>query len=105
MEQVNNREPATKLLIDDLSNFRFHVAYLAYSEAWDENPSDEARTHMNGLLSALTSPDPNYEEFYSLLGQFRKQRSEFHQRVRIQSQRKSDYRRTEKKTSRNSRYR
>jgi len=104
MTQEKMKDVVSKLLIDDPSNFKFHAAYLAYLEAWEENPSDETRIELNRLISSLNVIDGNFEEFYANLGQFRKQR-EFNPRFRIQSQRKSDWRRTEKRDARNSRYR
>ncbi len=103
MEQ--EKEPAPKLLIDNPLDFKFHAAYLAYSEAWDANPSDEARIKLNGLISSLGSTEANYEEFYSSISRFRKLEKDFNLRARIQSQRKHDWRRSEKKNARNSRYR
>ena len=101
MEQA--KEPVLKLLEDNPSDFKFHAAYLAYSEAWDENPSEETRITLNELISSLRSPEGDYERFYSSLGQFRKQSSDFHPRARIQSTRKSDWRRSEQKNARNAR--
>ena len=103
MEQ--EKEHTEKLLVDNISDFKFHAAYMAYSEAWDENTSDEIRTKLNGLISLLSSGEANYGDFYYNLNQFRKQRSGSYLRARIQSQRKSDWRRSEKKSARNSRYR
>ncbi|MFH0896892.1 MAG: hypothetical protein V1850_02440 [Candidatus Bathyarchaeota archaeon] len=104
MGQEKEREPTAKLLVDNITDFRFHAAYLAYSEAWDGNHSDDVRIKLNGLISSLSSTDPNYEEFYFNLSQFRKQRPESYSRTRIQGQRKGDYRRSEQKKERNSRY-
>ncbi len=105
MEPEKEREPASKLLIDNPSDFKFHAAYRAYSEAWDENLSDEIRTKLNSFISSLGSAEANYEEFYSNLSRFRKQEYDSHLRTRFQSQRKSDWRRSEQKNARNSRYR
>jgi len=101
---AQEREPISKLQMDNPSDFKFHVAYMAYSEAWDENRSDATRTELNELISSLSAGKASYEEFYANLSQFRKQRVEF-RRERIQSQRKRDWRMSEQKKERNARYR
>ena len=40
-------EKVPKLMIDKPSDFLFHAAYTAYSKAWDENLSEDARTKLN----------------------------------------------------------
>ena len=100
MEQ--EKEPVSKLLVDNPLDFKLHAAYLAYSEAWNENPSEETRTELNGFMSSLCSNKVNYEEFYSNVSQFRKQQPHFS--FRIKSQKKSSWRKNEQKNSRNSRY-
>ena len=96
------KESVQKLQLDNLSDFKFHVAYMAYSKAWDENMSEGSRTEINQFISSLSSGKANYDEFYANLSQFRKQ-VEF-RRERIQGQRKRDWRRSEKKESRNARH-
>ena len=41
--QSNEEEEITKLMIDRQSDFRFHAAYLAYSETWDKIISQETK--------------------------------------------------------------
>ena len=101
---TQEREPISKLQTDNPSDFKFHAAYMAYSEAWDENRSDSTRAELNELISSLSTGKASYEEFYANLSQFRKQRTEF-RRERIQSQRKRDWRMSEQKKERNARYR
>jgi hypothetical protein len=103
MEQEKAREPTSKLQMDNPSDFRFHVAYMAYSEAWEDNQSEATRTELNEMISSLSTGKASYEEFYANLTPFRKQRVEFH-RERIQSQRKRDWRRSEKKSARDARH-
>jgi len=102
MEQ--EKEKVTKLELDNPSDFRFHVAYMAYSEAWDENTSEDARNKLNEIMSSLTATEADYEDFYAKISQFRTNQIEYH-RERIQGQRKRDYRMSEKKSARASRHR
>ena len=100
---AQGREPISKLQMDNPSDFKFHAAYLAYSEAWDDNDSEATRAALNELISSLSTGRASYEEFYANLSQFRKQRIEF-RREPIQSQRKRDWRRSEQKSAREARY-
>ena len=102
-QMAQEKEPVLKLQMDNPSDFKFHAAYMAYSEAWDDNHSEETRNELNESISALSSGKTSYEEFYANLSQFRKQRIEF-RRERIQSQRKRDWRQSEKKSARNARH-
>jgi hypothetical protein len=101
MEQ--EKEPVQKLQLDNLSDFKFHVAYMAYSEAWDENISEDTRTELNQFISSLSSSKMDYDGFYANISQFRRQQVDFH-RERIQGQRKRDWRISEKKSARDSRH-
>jgi len=104
MGQERDREPLSKLQMDNPLDFRFHAAYMAYSKAWDENQSEATRAELNELISSLSTGKASYEAFYANLNQFRGQQVEF-RRERIQSQRKRDWRQSEKRSARNSRYR
>jgi len=104
MEQEKGRETVSKLQMDSQSDFKFYAAYMAYSETWDDNRSEEARVRLNELIASLRAGRASYEEFYSDLSQFRRQPSSLH-RDRIQSRSKRDYRRSEKRSARDSRYR
>ena len=101
MEQ--EKEPVNKLKLDNPSDFRFHVAYMAYSEAWDENSSEDIRSKLNDIISSLSPTEADYEDFYSRISQYRTKQVEYH-RERIQGQRKRDYRLSEKKSARASRH-
>ncbi len=100
---AKEKESVQKLQLDNLSDFKFHVAYMAYSKAWDDNISEGNRAEINQLISSLSSGKVDYDEFYANLSQFRKQQVDFH-RERIKGQRKRDWRRSEKKDSRNARH-
>ncbi len=98
-----------KLLIDRPSDFKFHAAYLIYSQAWDENPSQEVRGKLNEIIASLSKDEIDYQSFYRNVSQYRVEFNPEHYsgggRTRIETQRKRDWRRREVKDARNSRYR
>ena len=57
-ETLNPEESQTeeikKLLIDKPSDFKFHAAYLAYSETWDKIESSDIRAELNSILESLS---------------------------------------------------
>jgi hypothetical protein len=105
-----NNETTSKLLIDNEKDFKFHLAYLAYSSAWDENDNDEARKKLNNLVKSLSDNKSSYQTFYMQLKRFRADdslgdgsgRSKFSP---IQTQRKREWQANESKRSRNVRHR
>ena len=109
MNEENN-ETISKLLIDNEKDFKFHMAYLAYSSAWDENDNDEARKNLNDLIKSLSDNKTSYQTFYMQLKRFRADdslgdrggRSRFSS---IQTQRKREWQANESKRSRNVRHR
>ena len=88
----------SKLSIDRADDFRFHVAYLAYSQAWDENVNDEVRKKLNDLIESLSENRTDYKSFYYKLDRFRENVE--HRRHNIKSQRKIAWRKREEKKSR-----
>ena len=102
-QMAQEKEPASKLQMDKPTDFKFHVAYMAYSETWDENESEDTRNELNELISSLSSGKSSYEDFYANLSQFRKNRVEYRREL-IQSVRKRDWRRSEQKTARDARH-
>jgi hypothetical protein len=103
----SNEEEATKLVIDRPSDFRFHAAYLAYSETWDKINSQETKTELNEIMSSLYKEEISYPSFYTRLDEYRRQGSKHYAfpRQRIESQRKRDWRKRQTKNMRNSRHR
>jgi len=103
----SNEEEVTKLMIDRPSDFRFHAAYLAYSETWDKTTSQETKTELNEIMSSLSKEEISYSSFYKRLDQFRRQGSKHYPypRKRIETQRKRDWRKRQTKDMRNARYR
>ncbi|MDH5482199.1 MAG: hypothetical protein OEY22_04890 [Candidatus Bathyarchaeota archaeon] len=48
--QAKEPAAATKLMIDRSSEFKFHVAYPAYSRSWDKTASQETETKWNEII-------------------------------------------------------
>jgi hypothetical protein len=103
----SNEEEVTKLMIDRQSDFRFHAAYLAYSETWDKIISQETKTELNEIMSSLSKEELSYSTFYTRLDEYRRKGSKHYAfpRQRIESQRKRDWRKRQTKNMRNSRHR
>lgn len=87
-------------------DFKFRVAYDVYSRAWEDNPSDPIRSKLNELISLLSNDNSYYSDFYFQISQYRKDaRSHAPGRVRIETQRKRDWQRTDARDARNRRHR
>jgi hypothetical protein len=99
-------EEITKLLIDKPSDFKFHAAYLAYSETWDKINSPDIRTELNNLIKALSKKQIDYSSFYRTLDEHRRTGSKHFEfsRQRIETQRKRDWRQKRNRQERNSRH-
>lgn len=105
-ESDATEKAVTKLLIDRPSNFRFHAAYSVYSDAWDRNPSAEARTKLNEIMTSLSTTTIDYPDFYQQINQYRAGLTlGYGSGGRIQTQRKRDFRRGEERKARDSRHR
>ena len=100
-EQVN------KLSIDKPSDFKFHAAYLAYSKTWDKVKSSNTKEEINAILVALSKDEMEYDEFYKMLDEFRRQGSKHYEfsRQKIETQRKRDWRQKQNRSQRNQRHR
>jgi len=96
---------ATKLLIDDSSNFGFHAAYLVYSKAWAENEEDGIRIELNNLIQSLADNQEDYSTFYQKINQYRKNISgNYVESPRFKSQKKRAWRKNQAKKIRISRH-
>jgi hypothetical protein len=107
-EPETNNKIVEKLLIDNLSDFRFHAAYLTYSETWDKTSSLEAKTQLNAMITSLSRNEIDTETFYRQIGQYRgtsSQEDYFGRKMRIETTRKKDWRKREAKSARESRHR
>jgi len=97
-----------KLLIDRPSDFKFHAAYLAYSELWDKATSAEVKTQLNQVVNALSKDEIDYETFYRSINQYRPEsyvKPSAYTSKSIATQRKRDWREREARKARNERHR
>lgn len=108
-EPQTDEKNIQKLTIDKSDDFKFHAAYLAYLEAWDKNSSSEIHTKLNEILTSLSNNEIDYETFYRTINPYRAGLSfEGHRsdiRIRIETDRKKDWRRKEQRSARNARHR
>jgi hypothetical protein len=104
-EETQTEEPK-KLLIDKPSDFKFHAAYLAYSETWDKLDASNTRAELNGILVALSKDEMSYSSFYRELDEFRRHGSKHYEfsREKIETQRKRDWRQKQTRRQRNERH-
>lgn len=108
VETGSENKGPPKLDIDRPQDFKFHLAYEVYSRAWDENASEAVRLRLNELISALSKDDTEdgYLAFYSGIQQYRRDSISFRPgRMRIETQRKRDWRRSSARDMRNRRHR
>jgi hypothetical protein len=96
-----------KLLIDNPSDFQFHVAYLAYSNAYDKTDDIETKKQLNQNISALQKNEIDYPTFYRNISQYRKEETSQHDygRTLIRTQKKREWRRKTQKHERIERHR
>lgn len=99
-------EEVQKLMIDKPSDFKFHAAYMAYSETWDKISSPETRSELNDLLTSLSKEEMSYTSFYRTLDEYRRHGSKHYEypRERIETQRKRDWRQKQTRSQRNQRH-
>jgi hypothetical protein len=110
MAQESDRKespPPEKLLIDNSSDFQFHVAYFAYSNAFDKTVDPEARRKLNLSIKTLQEKQIDYPTFYRNISQYRTEDNSQHGygRTLIKTQRKRDWRRKTQKHERIERHR
>ena len=98
--EQNNPPNIEKLLIDDLSSFQFHAAYLVYEEAFDKATDVEAKEELNRNIEDLKDNKISTETFYGNVSRYRKLDVPRQERFSMQTQRKKDWR---KKTQRQDR--
>jgi hypothetical protein len=98
--EQNNPPIIEKLLIDDLSSFQFHAAYLVYEEAFNKATDVEAKEELNRNIEDLKDNKISTETFYGNVSRYRKLDVPRQERFSMQTQRKKDWR---KKTQRQDR--
>jgi hypothetical protein len=82
-------------------DFKFSVAYKAYSSKFDETEDVEERQHLNELISKLDSEEISYPLFYEQIADNDEsgKRYRFH-RAKIKGSRKFAYRRDQQEKNR-----
>jgi len=102
----NESAPPEKLLIDNLSDFRFHAAYLTYSDTYDKTANPETKKQLNQNIMALQQNQIDYPTFYKNIDQYRMgEGSQYsHGRTFIKTQKKREWRRNAQKRERNKRH-
>ncbi|MCW4033927.1 MAG: hypothetical protein NWF03_01035 [Candidatus Bathyarchaeota archaeon] len=108
-ESENEQTPVadvTKLEIDKPTDFKFHAAYLAYSETFDKIGSPHTKSELNNMLVLLSKDKMDYQDFYRTLDDYRRQGSKHFEfsRDRIETQRKRDWRQKQNRSQRNQRH-
>jgi hypothetical protein len=100
-------EPVEKQMIDRPSDFRFHAAYMVYSDIWDRTQSSDTKLKLNEAITMLAEEKTDCETFYRQISQYRGHTGPDQYsggRAYIETQRKRDWRRREEKDSRNKRH-
>ncbi len=101
-EQPNDQNPpqVDKLLIDDLSNFQYHAAYMVYSETFDKTKNVNSKTELNKVIQDLRDNQIDFETFYLKIAPLRNLEVPRHERFQMQTQRKRDWRRQSQRQER-----
>ena len=104
---TNESTQPEKLLIDNLSDFRFHAAYLTYSDIYDKTVNPETKKQLNQNIMALQQNQIDYPTFYRNIEQYRTGESpQFsYGRAFIKTQKKREWRKNAQKRERNKRHR
>lgn len=104
--QQEETQESTKLLIDKPSDFKFHAAYMAYSDTWDKISSANMRNELNDMLESLSKDQMDYSDFYKTLDDYRNRGSKHYAfaREKIETQRKRDWRQKQTRSQRNQRH-
>jgi hypothetical protein len=107
--ESDNKESTSpdKLLIDNPSNFQFHVAYMTYSDIYDKTTNLETKKQLNRNIMALQQNQMDYPTFYENIGQFRGEdvAQYSYGRAFIKTQKKREWRRKTQKHERIERHR
>jgi histone deacetylase complex regulatory component SIN3 len=106
-EQTAPEPIVEKQMIDKPSDFRFHAAYVTYSDIFDKTQSSNDKQKLNEAITILAEDKIDYETFYRQISQYRGHAGpdQFSGgRAFIETQRKRDWRRREERDSRNKRH-
>jgi hypothetical protein len=101
-EEPNVEKPLPeKLLIDELTNFPFHAAYVVYSDLFDNVTDAEAKADLNRNIEALKENRIDLETFYRNIAHHRKMSPNLHHdRFSVATQRKRDWRKKSQRQER-----
>lgn len=99
---AEEEEPISKVMIEDIDDFKLKAAYRAYSTFYNATDSTEDRLKLNDLISKLLNKEMSFGSFYSELNQYRERsgRDQQFKRARIKGQRKRAYRRDQQEKER-----
>jgi len=104
MTEESSKEvaPPEKLLIDNPADFRFHAAYLTYSDIYDKTANPETKKQLNQNITALQQNQIDYQTFYKNIDQYRTgEGSQYsYGRTLIKTQKKREWRRKMQKHER-----
>lgn len=100
----NEITPPEMLSIDNPSNFQFHAAYLAYSEAFDKTENPENKKRLNDSIVSLQEKQIDFPTFYQTISQYRTELDQRFSRSSIKTQRKREWRKKAQKRERNKRH-
>jgi len=102
---VEKKSPV-KLDIDRPNDFKFHLAYEVYSKAWEDHKSEDVRSKLNELISALANNQDGFSDFYAQVQQYRNGAGGFGSgRMRIETSRKRSWQREQNREGRDRRHR
>jgi hypothetical protein len=109
MTEESNKEvaPPEKLLIDNPADFRFHAAYLTYSNIYDKTTNPETRKQLNQNITALQQNQIDYSTFYRNISQYRAEEGGFQHgygKTLIRTQKKREWHMKMQKRERNKRH-
>ncbi|KON31094.1 hypothetical protein AC482_01910 [miscellaneous Crenarchaeota group-15 archaeon DG-45] len=99
---AEEEEPVSKVMLDEIDDFKLKAAYRTYSDLFNEADSTEDRLRLNDLISRLLNEEMSFRSFYSELNQYRERsgRDQRFNRTRIIGQRKRAYRRDQQERER-----
>lgn len=100
----NEITPPEMLSIDNLSDFQFHAAYLAYSEVFNKTEDPETWKQLNDSIVALQKKQIDFSTFYRTISQYRTESDQRFRRSSIRTQRKREWRKKAQRRERNKRY-
>jgi len=105
-EGNSEKKSPVKLEIDRPNDFKFHLAYEVYSKAWVDHTSDDTRSKLNELISALSQNQDGFQDFYAQVQPYRNGAGGFGSgRMRIETSRKRSWQREQTREGRDRRHR